>query len=59
MIIPCGLSKKFRPDTSYINDSGTIYTWNDNTNNISFSYNLLYDCPCAFRISPKDFSLIH
>lgn len=44
-----GLSSRFNPDTSFINDSGTVYVWEDNTNNISFSYNLLYDCPCGFH----------
>lgn len=49
----CGLSSCFNPDTSYINDSGTVYVWEDNTNNISFSYNLLYDCPCGFHTNFK------
>ncbi len=50
-----GLSSYFIPDTSYINDSGTVYVWEDNSHDISFSYNLLYDCPCGFHIGYTEF----
>lgn len=45
-----GLANTFSPDTSYIDESGTVYVLEDNTNHISFSYSLLYKCPCGFRV---------
>lgn len=43
-------SNKFDPKYSYLDESGHVYTLIDEENNLRFSYDFLYNCPCSFSI---------
>lgn len=40
----------FEPDNCRIDMSGYVYVMEDSKNGITFEYNLMYKCPCAFYI---------